>query len=113
MTNSRNKILITQLAIFVDIDREESNKISPFLANYYNDETNSKVEIKTDTLYILATAIHKANARNASEFTLLTQFHDEKPKNLRASYVQTPRIVIGIGNQNKNLVSLEKTKRGH
>ena len=72
MTNGRDKVLITQLATLLDNDREESNKVTAFLARCYNDATGSKVETEIDPLHILATDIHKANAGDASEFTLST-----------------------------------------
>ena len=73
MTNGRDKALITKLATLLDNDWEESNKVTTFLASCYNDDTVSKAETETDLLHILATAIHKANVGDASEFTSSTQ----------------------------------------
>ena len=80
ITNGRDKALITQLAILLDNDWEENNKVTAFLASCYNDDTVSKTETEIDSLHILATAIHKANARDASEFMSLTQLDVEEPK---------------------------------
>ena len=71
MTNSRNKALITELVILLDNDWKKSNKVIVFLISYYNNNTNSKIETKTDLCYILAIAIQKANIEDVNEFTLL------------------------------------------
>lgn len=72
MTNNGDKVLIIQLATLLDNDWENNNKIIAFLASCYNNNTGNKVETKIDPLHILATAIQKANAGDASEFTSST-----------------------------------------
>lgn len=78
--NGRDKALITQLATLLDNNWEESDKVTAFLASCKNDDTGSKVETETDPLHILATAIHKANAGDASEFTSSTQLDIKEPE---------------------------------
>lgn len=80
MTNSGDKALITQLVILLDNDWKEHNKVTVFLASCYNDDTDSKVETKINPLHILATAIHKENARDVSEFTSSTQLNVKEPE---------------------------------
>lgn len=73
MTNGRDKAQITQLAILLDNNWEENDKVTVFLASYYNNNTGSKVETEIDALHILVTAIHKPNIGDTNKFTLLTQ----------------------------------------
>lgn len=80
MTNGRDKALITQLVALLDNDWEESEKVTAFLASCCDNHTGSEVATKTDPLHILATAIHKANASDASEFTSSTQLDIEEPE---------------------------------
>lgn len=80
MTNGRDKTLITQLATILDNDWKENDKVTTFLAICYNNKTISKAETKINPLNILATAIHKARAEDASGFTLLTQLNVKKPE---------------------------------
>lgn len=64
----------------LDNDWEKSDKVTAFLASSYNHDSDSKIELKTDSLHILATAIDKANIEDINEFTLLTQFNIKEPK---------------------------------
>lgn len=79
-TNSRDKALLTQLVTLLDNDWGETGKVTALLDRCYNDDSGSKVEPETDPLHILATAIHKANAGDASEFTSSTQLDVEEPE---------------------------------
>lgn len=109
MINGRNKALITQLAILLDNDWEENNKVIAFQASCYNDITGSKVDTETDSLHILAIAIYKTNGGDTSKFTSLTQLDIEKPETYK-------RAMYGLRGQQwaqaikKELDQLKKNK---
>lgn len=72
--------MIIKLAILLNNDLDQNNKVITLLAICYNENTNSKVETKTDPLSILATTIYKANKVDDRKFTLLTKLNIENLK---------------------------------
>lgn len=78
MTNNKDKVLIIQLITLLENNWKKSNKVTAFLASYYNDDTGSKIKTEIDPFYILATATYKINTEDTSQFTSLTQLDVKK-----------------------------------
>lgn len=90
MSKKQNEIksaraLIMELTSLLEKDWKE-NQTSAFLTAYEREENNDyngANPTEQDLLYILATAIYKANIANPSDFFLSMQLDIEKPKTYR------------------------------
>ena len=75
--------LVTQLTSLLDKNWEDDAKVSAFLASCYDqdqDPGNEALKSKLNPLYILATAIQKANAANPADFSSISQLNVEEPE---------------------------------
>ena len=104
--------LVTQVTSLLDKNWEDDAKVSAFLASCCDqdqDPGNEALESKLDPLYILATAIQKANAANPADFSSTSHLDVKEPETYERA-MSGPHVQHWAHAIQEDLDQIEKNK---